>query len=117
MVTLPSGSADATHTCLMSWVDGNRSQVSWCHNCISLCTVVLRTLSRCHHVCLDAPHAGGRTHLMSLSSLLRRLLFADCEMPDEASDVVDEDSEHFFNVYSEEFSDVYSDVYINCATP
>jgi len=41
------------------------------------------------------------------------LLFADCEIPDEASDAVDEDPEHFFfffDVYSEEFSDVYSDV-------
>jgi len=37
------------------------------------------------------------------------LMFADCELPDEASDVIDEDSEHFF--------DVYSDVYFDCETP
>jgi len=41
-------------------------------------------------------------------------------MPDEASDVVEVDSEHFFDVYSAdplEFSDVHSDVYFDCETP
>lgn len=33
------------------------------------------------------------------------LLFADCEKPDEASVVVEEGSEHYFDVYSEEFFD------------
>jgi len=42
---------------------------------------------------------------------------AGFEFPNEASDVVDEDSEHFFDVYSEEFFGLYSDVYFDCETP
>jgi len=45
------------------------------------------------------------------------LLFAGCELPDEAGDVVDENSEHFFDVYSEEFFDADSDVYFDCENP
>jgi len=41
------------------------------------------------------------------------LLFAECEMTDEASCVVDEDSD----VYSEELFDVYSDVYCDREAP
>jgi len=84
MVNLPYGSA--IHTCLMSWVDGNRSRLSRCrpNNSVDLCT---RALLRWHHFHLKVPNAGGRTHLMSYCLLLLK-----CRM---RQGVADEDSEHF----------------------
>jgi len=45
------------------------------------------------------------------------LLIVTHKLPGGASDVVDEGSEHFFDVFSDGFFDVYSDVYFDCETP
>jgi len=89
-------------------VVGNRPQVCWCrHNSsVGLCTRNLFHFRLSSNS--NAPNPGEITHLMSFC--LRNL-------PDETSDVVDEDSELFFDVYSKEFFDVCSDVCFDCETP
>jgi len=105
IVTLPSDSA--THVCVMVWWQQVQNQLGASQQfCQYMHQDPVKVVSFLFE-CSQRRWGNSPDELMS----------ADCKIPDEASDVVDEGFAHFSDVYSEGFFDVHADVSFDCETP